>query len=139
MDPVKSILGARIGHTADLSVRTHDQPLDDADGPARDSLMPPCHSAPATRVEEHCCFMAVSPRPRSTRTQEEPLVNINNDDLAEREERRERWAREGINITPDTKIYTGEEAARRGRALVESAVDPEELAEPDRRITAKDE
>jgi len=48
--------------------------------------------------------------------------------------RRERWVREGIDITPSTRIYSGDEAARRGRALIESAVSAEELAELDKRI-----
>lgn len=52
-----------------------------------------------------------------------------------RDERRERWARDGIDITPEMNAYGGEEAARRGRALVESAVDADELAELDRLIT----
>lgn len=51
-----------------------------------------------------------------------------------RDERRERWVRDGIDITPNTMVYSGDEAARRGRALVESAIDADELAELDRLI-----
>lgn len=50
-------------------------------------------------------------------------------------QRRERWVRDGIDITPDMKVYSDEEAAQRGRALVESAIDADELAELDRLIT----
>lgn len=45
--------------------------------------------------------------------------------------------RTGNDITPTVRIYRGEEAARRGRALIESAVSAEELAELDAR-TAPD-
>ena len=45
-----------------------------------------------------------------------------------REDRRARWARDGIDITPNMEVYSGEEAARRGRALLESALDEDELA-----------
>lgn len=40
----------------------------------------------------------------------------------------------GNSTTPRVRIYRGEEAARRGRALIESAVSAEELAELDARI-----
>jgi len=49
-------------------------------------------------------------------------------------QRRERWVRDGVDITPDMKVYSDEEAAERGRALVESAIDADELAELDRLI-----
>lgn len=51
-----------------------------------------------------------------------------------REERTARYERGDVELSPDTKIYSGEEAAQRGRALVEAAASTEEVAELDRVI-----
>ncbi|WP_110589838.1 ribbon-helix-helix protein, CopG family [Microbacterium suaedae] len=51
-----------------------------------------------------------------------------------REERAARYERGDIDISPDTKIRSGDEAAARGRALIEASLDPAELAELDKAI-----
>ncbi|MBP2437870.1 ribbon-helix-helix protein, CopG family [Microbacterium amylolyticum] len=50
------------------------------------------------------------------------------------EERAERYERGDIDISPNATISSGDEAARRGRAVVESALDADELAELDAAI-----
>jgi predicted transcriptional regulator len=49
-----------------------------------------------------------------------------------REERAARYERGDVEVSPNARIYEGDEAAARGRALMEAALDPEELAELER-------
>lgn len=53
-----------------------------------------------------------------------------------RDERAARYERGDIEVSPSAEVFSGDEAAHRGRAIIDAALDPAELAELER-LTAR--